>query len=107
MKHKDALKLVFPNHKKGQNYSCDIEDKFRTFLKLGTKVKGHFKKDGVESFAQFKHPTVIRIRWKGTERYHAVVYDPVSRRVFDPWYKNLPKSLYVRNFECGYELLNY
>jgi len=112
MSHKKALKFVHPRGKirrhpvtnRKSYYGSSLIHKVFAIAKLGYDINLHSKKP--RSFAKFRNPTLIQIKWKTDGSYHAIVWDPETKKILDPGYKKaLPYKLYRKNFHYALELL--
>lgn len=112
LSHKKALKLVHPRAKQRRNpvngrkvyYGSNFVHKITALAKLNYRIKYHGKKP--RSFNRFKNPTFIQIKWKTrTKHCHAIVWDPKTKKIYDPGYKKaLPYKLYRKNFQYALEV---
>jgi hypothetical protein len=102
--HNEIIKIAYPNHKKGSKYkSFFLKDCKRLLnkIKLSVTVKAPVKK-----LTDIKTAAILSIVWKtGRKSGHAVVWDPVSKKIYDPLYKySLRHSLYVNNMRWYLEV---
>ncbi len=101
--HNKIIKIAYPNHKKGTKYkSFCLKDCHRLLKKTKLSVT---VKPPVKKLIDIKTPAIISIVWKTHNMGHAVVWDPVTKKVYDPFYKySLPHSLYVKNMRWYLEI---
>jgi hypothetical protein len=112
MSHEKALKYVHPRGKTRKNpktkrapyYGTHLRQKLSAILRYGYDVGLHRHRP--RSFTKFKNPTIITIKWKTAEHCHAIIWDPKTKKIYDPGYKKaLSYELYRKNFRYALELI--
>lgn len=112
MSHEKALKFVHPRGKVRKNpktkraphYGSNVVHQVKAILNHGYDIGVHGQRP--RKF-DYKNPTIITVKWKTAPHSHAIIWDPKTKKIYDPGYKKaLPYKLYIENFVYALELIS-
>jgi hypothetical protein len=99
--HKHALKLVHPNHVRGNSYESIMGFKIRLFHRFGYRII----KRNPKSLLQLKHNAILEVGYSLREQTHAVVWDAQQKKVLDPdWAVSHNRKYYENRLLRAFEL---
>lgn len=110
-----ALNILYPDHQPYQRIPGDLDKIVEAFKRAKVKTIFHmnFSKlflgsnDNVVEIKSFKNPALLCIYQQDFSKFnHAVVWDPITKKVLDPGRKrNLPVSYYQRRLSFAFEVI--
>jgi ABC-type bacteriocin/lantibiotic exporter with double-glycine peptidase domain len=91
----EAVRRVHPFRFKGWSYETTDERGIQVLRSLGFKVRKRY----LDNFSKLKHPAIIAVNLDGSG--HVVVWDPIRRKILDPYssYGHEPTSFYEKHME--------
>ena len=91
--HFQALKIVHPNHSKGESYESLMGFKIRLFRRFGYDVIKKYPK----SLLELKHNAILEVGYSLRADTHAVVWDAGKKKVLDPDWEVFHNRKYYEN----------
>lgn len=97
--HYEAVRRVHPFHKKGTEYATTDDKAIQVLRNLGFKVRKRY----YTSFWDIEETAILIVRFQNENKdnYHVVVWDPVEKKILEPYrkYRTVPLYLYEKAFE--------